>query len=176
MPKNIKKIAKEIKLIATDVDGVLTSGEIIILHSGEEVKIWDVRDRYAFSAAKKADAEIKFAWITGRKSKQVELRAKEIGINFLYQECMNKKEALIEICAKLKILPKNVLYIGDDIVDLPALRFAGIAVAPADAFNEVKKHADIVTKKAGGKGVLREAVDIVLRAKGLWHKANAKYL
>jgi len=176
MPKNIKLLAKEIKLIASDIDGVLTAGEIIILHSGEEIKIWDVRDRYAFSAAKKADSGIKFAWITGRKSKQVQLRAKEIGIDFLYQECMNKKEALIEICSKLKILPTNVLYIGDDIVDLPALRFAGIAVAPADAFAEVKKQADIVTKKAGGKGVLREVVDIVLRAQGLWHKANAEYL
>jgi len=176
VPKNILKKAKNIKLIAMDVDGVLTGGEIIVFDSGEEIKIWDVRDRFAFYFIKLASADIKFAWITGRETKQVSDRAKEIGIDFLYQGCMWKKDALNEIILKLGLKPAEVAYLGDDIVDIPCLRLAGFAVAPKDAPVEIRNEADYVSKAAGGKGVLREVVEIVLEAKGLWKKVLYHYL
>ena len=91
--KRIVAKAKKIKLIAMDVDGVLTGGEIIVLESGEEVKFWNVKDRFGFHLLRLSGAPIRLAWITGRKTRQVYDRAKEIGIDDLYQDCMRKREA-----------------------------------------------------------------------------------
>ena len=175
MTQSIPEKAKKIKLIAMDVDGVLTGGEIIVLDSGEEVKIWDVKDRFAFHLAKTSDPSIRFAWITGRKSKQVELRAKEIGIHELYQGCMNKKDAMLEILKKYNLNPDEAAYIGDDIVDIQVLKYVGLSACPSDAPDDVKKEVMYVTKVPGGKGCLRELADMVLKSKGIWESAVRKY-
>ena len=166
--KKLLSCAKDIKLIATDVDGVLTAGEIIILENGEEVKIWNVKDRLAIRLIKQYLPNIKIAWITGRKSKQVELRAKELGVDYIIQECKDKKKEIIKIANKMNIESSQIAYIGDDIIDLSALNIAGISVCPKDAVDEVKKIAKYISKYDGGKGVLREITEIILKANNLW--------
>jgi 3-deoxy-D-manno-octulosonate 8-phosphate phosphatase, YrbI family len=131
--------ARKIKLIAMDVDGVLTAGQIIVFDSGEELKIWNVKDGMGIYLAKRAGAGIKFAWITGRSSKQVVDRAKEMGIDTLYQGCMKKKDAFEKILGELGFTPEEALFLGDDLVDVPVFREAGIAICPKDAPDEVKR-------------------------------------
>ena len=174
--KRLAKLAHGVKLIAMDIDGVLTGGEMIIMNSGEEVKIWNVKDRLGFHLVYRSGAGIQFAWITGRSTKQAAAQAKEIGINFLYQGCMRKKEAMDEIMSKTGIKFDEILYIGDDLVDIPVLKMVGIGICPADAPADVKKAADLVSGLPGGKGVLREAVELVLKEQGLWKKATKYYL
>jgi 3-deoxy-D-manno-octulosonate 8-phosphate phosphatase (KDO 8-P phosphatase) len=176
IPAKVRAAARNVKLIAMDIDGVLTAGEVIVLNSGEEVKVWNVKDRFAFHLVKRAGLDIKFAWITGRESPQVKARADEIGIDVLYQSCMKKKEALQEIAGRFSLQPDEILYIGDDLVDIPVLRYVGLALCPKDAPAEVKQAADHATSVPGGRGVLREAVEIVLKSQGNWKKACAGYL
>lgn len=168
--KQLLNAASKIKLIATDVDGVLTAGEVIVLESGEEVKIWNVRDRQGLHTLKKYLPEIKVAWITGRKSKQLELRAKEQKIDFLVQECKDKTKALIEIANKISADFSEIAYIGDDIIDLKVLKSAGLSVCPKDAVIEAKKIAKYVSQYDGGKGVFREVCEIILKSKKIWDK------
>lgn len=168
--KQLLNAASKIKLIATDVDGVLTAGEVIVLESGEEVKIWNVRDRQGLHTLKKYLPEIKVAWITGRKSKQLELRAKEQKIDFLVQECKDKTKALIEIANKISADFSEIAYIGDDIIDLKVLKSAGLSVCPKDAVIEAKKIAKYVSQYDGGKGVFREVCEIILKSKKFWDK------
>lgn len=172
----VLEAAKKIKLIAMDVDGVLTGGEIIILDSSEEIKIWNVKDRMAFSLLRTSEAGIKTAWITGRESNQVSARAKEIGVNYLYQNCMVKKAAFQEILKNLNLTADQAVYIGDDVIDISVLRMAGLSVCPADAQQEVKDEVLYISSLPGGKGVFRELVDIVLKAQGFWDKAVEEYL
>jgi 3-deoxy-D-manno-octulosonate 8-phosphate phosphatase (KDO 8-P phosphatase) len=174
--RKIQQKAKKIKLIAMDIDGVLTGGEIIVLDSQEEVKIWNVKDRFAFHLVQRGKINIKFAWITGRHSQQVLDRAREIDIEVLYQNCMKKKEALQEIARRFGLSAAEIAFIGDDLVDVSPLRYAGLAVCPSDALPEVIKEVDYVTSVPGGKGVLREVVDLVLKSQGLWKRATEGYL
>lgn len=170
----ILKRAKKVRLLAMDVDGVLTEGSIVILDSGEEVKVWNVKDRIGFFMLQKAAPPFHFAWITGRKSRQVEERAKEIGAA-LYQHCDHKGLALKETLDKLGLSPDQCLFMGDDLVDIPALRLAGLAVCPADAHEEVKKVCHWVTRAPGGRGAFREVADLVLKAQGLWKTVMARF-
>ncbi len=159
--------ARAIRLFAMDVDGVLTEGSIILLESGEEIKFWNVKDRIAFFMLKKFGERFPLAWITGRKSRQVEARAKEVGVAVLHQNCDHKGIALESTMADVKVKSSETLFVGDDLVDLPALRRAGLAVCPADAHPEIKKVCHWVTRAAGGRGAVREVVDFVLESQGL---------
>lgn len=167
--KQLLTAASKIKLIATDIDGVMTAGEIIILENGEEVKLWNVRDRLGMHLIKKHLPNVKVAWITGRKSKQVELRAKEQKVDYLVQDCKDKIKALINIANKLSIGLSEIVYIGDDIIDLCVLKKVGLSVCPKDAVIEVKKISKYVSQYDGGKGVFREVCEILLKSKKLWN-------
>ena len=112
--KQILTAASKIKLIATDIDGVMTAGEIILLENGEEIKIWNVKDRLGMHLLKEYLPNVKVAWITGRKSKQVEIRAKEQKVDFLVQECKDKLKSLNAIANKMSIGISEIAYIGDD--------------------------------------------------------------
>jgi 3-deoxy-D-manno-octulosonate 8-phosphate phosphatase (KDO 8-P phosphatase) len=158
---------KKLRLLAMDVDGVLTDGKIIIMDSGEEVKEWNVKDRIGFFMARRASPPFALAWITGRKSKQVESRAAEIGAR-LHQHADHKGEKLSETAASFGLSVDQAVFIGDDLVDLPALARAGLAVCPSDAHPEVKKACHWVTDAPGGAGVFREVFDAVLKAQGRW--------
>lgn len=174
--KQLMIFAAKVKLIATDVDGVLTAGEVIVLESGEEVKIWNVKDRQGLNLIKKNLPDIKIAWISGRKSKQLELRAKEQKIDFLVQECKDKIKTLIEIANKLKIGFDEIAYIGDDIIDLGALKKVGFSICPKDAVFEAKKIAKYISLYDGGKGVFREVCEIILKSKKVWDEIIKKQL
>ena len=176
IPSELLRRAGKIRLMGMDIDGVLTGGEIIVLESREEVKIWNVKDRFAFYLSRRAGDALVFAWITGRKSRQVSDRAKEIGIHELVQDCMKKREAMEQILSRNGISPEEAVFIGDDLVDVPVFRSVGLAICPADAPDEVKKEAHYISPYAGGKGVLRDAVELVLKARGLWPKATEGYL
>ena len=167
--------AKNIKLIATDVDGVLTDGSIIILDSGEEVKVWDVYDRLAFTLIRNYGNGLKLAWITGRQSRQVATRAAEVGVHYLYQKCSDKLIALNEIMKKEGISSEEVAYIGDDLLDMPPILCCGFSACPAGAVAEVKETVDYVTERPGGRGAFRELVEIILKAKGLWDEVLKHY-
>lgn len=170
----IKK-AKNVKLIACDVDGVLTRGEIIVFNDGEEVKIWNVKDGLGYHELRKTFPRIKTAWITGRESEQVKKRAESMGIDYLVQNCMSKKAAFDAILEETGFKASETAYIGDDIVDIPVLKLAGLSVCPADAIGEVKKHVDIVSFFKGGEGVVRDIIEFILKAKGEWKKVLERY-
>ncbi|HAM39074.1 MAG TPA: hypothetical protein DCP53_06760 [Elusimicrobia bacterium] len=173
--KKIYTKAKKIKLIASDIDGVLTDGKIIILENGEELKYWDVYDRFAYTLLRNYAKDIKLAWITGRNSKQVVARAKEVGIHYLYQGCMNKISAINEILQKEKFKIDEVAFIGDDLVDLSVLLRCGFSACPKNATIEVRKSVDYVTGVTSGQGVLREVVEIIFKSKGIWRNVLKQY-
>ncbi|MFC1546796.1 KdsC family phosphatase [bacterium] len=166
----INSKAEKIKLIATDIDGVLTKGEIIFTGSGKEIKIWNVRDGLACTMLKSA-GHIKLAWITGRTSDNVKERSRELKIDYVIQGCLSKKQAIDFIVEKEKIDAEQIAYIGDDVVDIPALREAGLAVCPSDAVKEVKDVSDYISHVKGGEGVFRDIVEVVLKAKNKWQDA-----
>lgn len=176
MNKKILEKAKKIKLVGMDIDGVLTGGEIVVLNSGEEVKFWNVKDRFGFALARKSGSGIKFVWITGRESKETERQAKEIGIDCIYQNCHDKLAAYKEILKNFSLKQDEVAYIGDDLMDLPVLKRVGFSVCPNDAPEELKKIVDYISPFFGGKGVFRDLIEIVLKAKGLWRKTVSEYL
>lgn len=176
IPAAIVRRAKKIRLIAMDVDGVLTGGEIINPDTGGEVKFWNVKDGMGFYLVRRCNAGIKLAWITGRKSKQVADRARDMKIDILYQACMSKRATLEEIMQKNGLKPEEVAYIGDDVVDIPVLRIVGLAVSPADGLPEAQEAAHYITSVPGGKGVFREVSDIILKAQGLWRSATEGYI
>ena len=166
--KQLLNSASKIKLLATDIDGVLTAGEVIVLEKGEEVKIWYVRDRQGLHTLKQNLPNIKIAWITGRKSKQVEIRAKEQKIDYLIQECKDKMKVIIDIANKLSISLSEIAYIGDNIIDLSVLKKVGLSVCPKDAVVEAKKVSKYISQYDGGKGVFREVCEILLKANNKW--------
>jgi len=167
--------AKKVKLIAMDLDGVLTRGELIVLESGEEVKIWDIKDRLAYTMIRKSGLGIKLAWITGRASKQVSARALELKIDYVYQQMAEKLTPYLEILQKSGLKPEQTAYLGDDWLDIPILKRAGLSVCPKDTLKEVKKHAHYISRFDGGRGVLRDAVELILKAQGAYKKVLAIY-
>lgn len=169
------KKAKKIKLLISDIDGVLTRGEIIILSSGEEVKIWNVKDGLGYTFLRDIYPQVKTAWITGRGSLQVQERAKSMKIDYLIKDCMTKKDAFDKLLAKTGLKAQEAAYIGDDIVDISVLKAAGLSVCPKDAVASVKKYVDCVSKFNGGEGVVREIIDLILEAKGRLGNICGKY-
>jgi 3-deoxy-D-manno-octulosonate 8-phosphate phosphatase (KDO 8-P phosphatase) len=170
LPNSLKRKLRDIKIIVMDVDGVMTHNEIIILDSGEEVKIWNVKDRCALNFIRLADKEIKLVWVTGRDSLSVRRAAKELNIDGLYTHAVDKKSAVEDISKKYKVRLSEILYVGDDLLDIPAMRIVGVACCPKDAVKEVKRICDYITESRGGEGVVREIVEVVLRCKNLWSK------
>ncbi|MBI5634003.1 MAG: HAD-IIIA family hydrolase [Nitrospirae bacterium] len=161
-----KVIARGIKLLIMDVDGVLTDGSIVLDNEGNEYKAFHVRDGHGIKMLHQAG--IRIAIITGRHSKVVERRAQELGITEVFQKCLNKKVAYAQLLKQHALKDHEVAYIGDDIVDAPIMAVVGLPVAVADAADEAKKHALMITKNRGGKGAVREITDFILKAKGLW--------
>lgn len=170
----LKNIAKNIKLLILDVDGVLTDGSIILDNEGNEYKSFYVRDGHGIKMLQRAGLQV--AIITGRNSKVVARRAKELGITEIFQKCFNKKIAYEKLVEKYRLSAENVAYIGDDIVDISIMTLVGLPVAVADADELTKKCAIMVTKKKGGRGAVREVTDLILQAKGIWQGMLDEYL
>lgn len=167
-------MAKHIKAIVFDVDGVLTNGGIIYTNSGDELKIFNVRDGQIIKHLKRND--IILGAITGRTSALVARRCQELDLDFFYQDVKDKFAVYEEVIKKYELEEVQVAYIGDDIIDLKPLKYCGLGIAPADAPEYVKTYADVVTDARGGEGVLREAADFILASQGLLRGVIENYL
>lgn len=168
--------AKKVKLIIMDVDGVLTDGKIYMGEEGELFKAFHVRDGFGITLASRLGFD--FAIITGRKSKQLEIRAKELGISNanVFQGKLDKRIAYNDIKEKLAIADDEIAYIGDDIIDLPIMVQVGFPATVADAPAEVKNYSCVVSDLNGGHGAVREVIEFILKAQGLWQDVVNSYL
>lgn len=162
-----------IRLLAMDVDGVLTDGGIFLTAEGES-KRFHVADGLGLRLA--LNGGLIVAWISGRASVVVERRAAELGITHLYQGASNKSAPMAELMGRYTLSAAHVAYVGDDWNDLPAFSVAGVKFAPANAAPEIKALADYVTEREGGSGAVREICDTLLKAQGRWNTALEQYL
>ncbi|MCK4648377.1 HAD hydrolase family protein [bacterium] len=163
MLQEIRGRAKKIKMIIMDVDGVLTDGRIILGSKGEELKNFYVQDGQGIALALQKGLII--ALISGRNSKVVERRAKELKIKEVYQNISKKIKVYSQLLRKYSLKEEEVAYIGDDLGDIPPLKKTGLALAPANGVEEVKGIVHYITRSSGGRGAVREAIDIILKAK-----------
>ena len=168
----IEKIRK-VKVLILDVDGVLTDGRIIISDDGQETKCFNVRDGHGLKLIQRAGIEVIF--LTGRKSLVVEQRARELGIKKIYQGVLDKLSVFKEILAADGLVPEQVAYAGDDIVDLPVLSRVGFSITVSDAHDEVMRAVDLVTKNPGGRGAIREVCEMILKTQGKWEELMGRY-
>ena len=171
---SIIEAAKKIKLIAFDVDGVLTDGKISYTSSGEELKSFNVRDGHAIKMAFRAGLTV--AIITGRESTMVQRRCGELGIELLFQGIRDKNLALGNLMESTGHEASQIAFMGDDVVDLPVMMSVGIGCSPSDAAEEVRQRSDLVTGAPGGNGAARELIFIILQAQGLLEGLIARYI
>lgn len=169
----MKERLQKVKMLLLDVDGVLTDGRIIYSSDGTETKAFDVKDGHGLKMIQRAGVEVGI--ITGRQSTVVERRAKELGINILYQGAKDKLVPFREILDTCSINEDEIAYVGDDIVDLPILLRVGFAATVADALPEVRERVHYVSERKGGKAAVREICDLILRESGRWDSVTAKY-
>jgi len=191
MPKKIsaQARARKIMLLLFDVDGVLTDGKLFFLPDREntqpgsselsaqgsiEFKGFHAHDGVAISLARLAG--LRTGLITKRYSETVALRARDLKLEFVQQGSHDKGAAFEEIIRQAGVTPDEAAFVGDDIVDLPAMRRAGLAVAVENARTEVKAAAHFTTQHAGGEGALRDTVEFILKAQGKWKKILGTYL
>ena len=158
--------AARIKLIVLDNDGVMTDGKVYINNEGLESKAFAIRDGFAVIVARRVG--IKFGIITGLLSKIVETRAAQLGITEVHQGFVDKLDRMKEIIERNGLLPEEVAYMGDDLFDLPVMRYVGLGAAPADAYPLVVEGADWVADGKGGEGAVRDLVELILKAQGQW--------
>lgn len=164
--KDLNKVDfSKISFILMDMDGVLTDGTIIYSTSGEHIKVFSVYDGYGIERGHKHG--LKFGIISGRSSEVNVLRAKKLKLEELYQDISDKVEAYEEIKEKQDLSAENFAYIGDEVFDLPLLDAVALSAAPANAVQEVKDAVHYVTKTEGGKGAVRELIDLILSKKNL---------
>jgi 3-deoxy-D-manno-octulosonate 8-phosphate phosphatase (KDO 8-P phosphatase) len=165
---------KKIKALVLDADGVLTDARIYISDSGEEMKAFNSKDGQGLKLIMRAG--IKVAVITGRSSRALEYRCRELGIDHLIQNAMDKRIDLQDLARKIGCTTAEMAFMGDDIVDLPAMMECGLSFAPGDAVDIVKAKADYVTERGGGQGAVREAVEIILKHLGMYDRIMERYL
>jgi 3-deoxy-D-manno-octulosonate 8-phosphate phosphatase (KDO 8-P phosphatase) len=156
--------AKLIKLIIFDVDGVLTDGGLILGESGNEYKIFHVRDGQGLVMLKESGVHI--AVITARTSTIVAERMASLGIEYVFQGQNDKGKAVSDLMQKLGVSREQTAYVGDDFIDLPAMRLVGLSIAVADAHSLVKEHACWITASQGGRGAVREVCELIMQAQG----------
>ncbi len=158
--------ASRVRLLVLDVDGVLTDGGLFISASGEEAKRFHVHDGLALVAARRAGLQI--AVLSSRASAAVTRRMAELGVSEVHQGVADKAGALDALRERLGLAVAEVAMMGDDLQDLPAMGRAGLALAPANAAAEVRRAAHWVARRRGGDGAVREAVEMLLKARRAW--------
>ena len=166
MPGNVEDNLQKIRLILLDVDGVLTDGKVGLLSSGEEVKFFSVYDGLAIRLAQRAGLEVGF--ISGRRSKEVDVRAAELGIKLVFQGSKNKVDNFEQILKERELIADQVAYVGDDLPDIALLERVGFSAAPSNAIESVRQLVHYVTHAKGGEGAVREVVEILLKTSGRW--------
>ena len=166
----LKKRAARIKVILMDVDGTMTDGGVTLLSQPDgtalEIKTFDAHDGQGLTLAHTAG--LRTGCITGRESAALLRRAREMKMEFVYMKTALKMPAYEEILAKAGVDDAEVAFIGDDLPDIPLMKRAGLAVAVGDAVVDVKRVAHYTTEAHAGRGAVREAIELVLKSKGMW--------
>lgn len=167
--RDVKARARRVRLLVLDVDGVLTDGRMILGARGDELKAFHTHDGLGITMARRCG--ILVALVTGEKSPIAQARGMKLGVEDIVLGARRKGEVLAELMAKHGVRPEQTAFMGDDLLDLPALERAGLAIAPSNAVSEVRAVAHLVTRAAGGTGAVRECVEVILRAQGRWREA-----
>lgn len=173
VPPDVLARARTVRLVILDVDGVLTDGRIVYGTGGIELKAFDVQDGHGVKLFHRTG--LRTAILTGRASDIVARRAEELGITDVVQDARDKLAAYRELLARHALTDAQIACIGDDVTDLPLLARAGLAVAVPGAVPEARAAAHYVTRRAGGRGAVREVLDLILKAQGLWDQVLARY-
>lgn len=170
---SLQERCARIELLVLDVDGVLTDGRIIHGGDGIEMKEFHVRDGSGIKLWQKAGKRVGI--LSGRACKAVDIRAKELGIDTVIQGSTDKQAALIALTKDMGMTLEQTCFMGDDLPDLPAMRMCGLAATVADACSEVMEDAHYVSRLPGGRGAVREVIELVLRSQGHWQSLVAAY-
>jgi 3-deoxy-D-manno-octulosonate 8-phosphate phosphatase (KDO 8-P phosphatase) len=170
----ITDLARNVRLLILDVDGVLTDGRIFITASGEELKAFNTLDGHGLRMLQSTG--VKLAIITGRAASCVEHRARGLGIEHYYAGIQNKLEAFEQLMAETGLSAHQCAYMGDDVVDLPVMRRVALAISVPEAPSIVRQHAHYVTGNSCGQGAVREAAELIMNAQGTYEALLAGYL
>jgi 3-deoxy-D-manno-octulosonate 8-phosphate phosphatase (KDO 8-P phosphatase) len=172
IPASVVNRAKKIQVLLMDVDGTMTDGSVALLSQPDgtalEIKTFDAHDGQGLTLAHTAG--LRTGCITGRESPALLRRAHEMKMEFIYQKQPLKMPAFEEIMQRAGVMESAIAYIGDDLPDLPIMRRVGLAIAVGDAVPQVKQTAHYVAKAHAGKGAIREAVELILKSKGIWEE------
>ena len=171
--EELKNLASEVRLLLLDVDGVLTDGRIIYDSRGRDMKFFDVHDGLGVHLLKKGG--IPTILITAKGSKAIRPRARDMGVEEIYENISPKTAVLDRVLSKYKISLKQVSFVGDDLVDLCIMRKVGFPVAVFNAAPEIKQAASYITIKEGGRGAVREVAELILKSQNKWQEVLAKY-
>jgi len=171
---DLQRRAARVRVVLLDVDGVLTDGRIHVGPDGDEGRSFHARDGLGVRLGQRGG--LTFGIISGRSSVAVADRASELDIHEIHQGIVDKIACVDGILERLEVLRDAVCFIGDDLVDIPVMRRVGLAAAPSDAALEAQEAAHLVTRSAGGKGAVREVVDLVLQASGKWQEVTKSFL
>ncbi len=169
LPQNLK----DIQLLLLDVDGVLTDGSLIYSDEDREIKVFNVKDGFGLKLV--MSAGIKVGLVTGRTSKALHRRCRDLGIKYIYDGVQQKAQLLDKIVLETGVGADNTAFIGDDLPDLPLMRRIGLSIAVADAHEMVRDYSDWITAAPGGRGAVREVCDALLKARGDWQKLMEQY-
>lgn len=169
----VRQRAARIQMVLLDVDGVLTDGRLYMDASGNEIKAFHARDGLGIRLGQRGG--LLFGIISGRESSIVKDRAEELYINEVHQRVLDKASKLDEILGRTGLAADQVCFLGDDLVDVPVFHRVGLAIAPSDAAPEAREAAHHVTTRNGGDGCVREAIDLILRAKGKWDSVTGRF-
>jgi 3-deoxy-D-manno-octulosonate 8-phosphate phosphatase (KDO 8-P phosphatase) len=171
---SIERRASRIKLLLMDCDGVLTDGRLWLLENGDEHKSFNTHDGLGLSLLHRGG--LKSGIISGRFSQAVSRRARELGIEFVRQGDPHKIEAFEEVLREAGVAENEVAFVGDDLTDIPLMQRAELAVAVADAVAEARSVAHYVTHAEGGRGAVREVIELILKSQGRWNDLVDEYL
>lgn len=169
----LQQRAAKITTLVADVDGVLTDGRIVYAEHGDELKFFDAQDGAGLVFWNRVG--LRSALITARSSRLAGRRAKEMRIDYVSQKALVKLPVYEQLLKKWRLTDEQVCVIGDDLMEYPLLRRAGLAVAVANAVDEVKQIAHYTTQHSGGRGAVREVIELILKAKGLWDEVMQRY-
>jgi 3-deoxy-D-manno-octulosonate 8-phosphate phosphatase (KDO 8-P phosphatase) len=165
--------AQRIELILSDVDGVMTDGSVVFDNQGIETKLFHIRDGLGIKLWTRTGC--RFGMITGRSSHIVRMRAAELGVDIVRQGVEDKLAVVQRIVNEFHLSPERVCYLGDDLPDLPVLRYVGLAVTVPDGCEELRSAAHYVTTLPGGRGALRETIEMILKAQGRWDELVQRF-
>ena len=171
---SIERRASRIKLLLMDCDGVLTDGRLWLTDEGDEQKSFNTHDGLGLALFHRAG--LKSGIITGRSSRAVARRAQELGVEFVCQGNPDKTAAFEQLLQQTGVDENEVAFVGDDLPDIPIMNRAELAVAVADAVEETRSAAHYVTRAKGGRGAIREVIEIILKSQGRWHDLVEDYL